>query len=180
MNTLSEIWETVYRCKVPLLAVTSTEHLTMFGSYITTHPTVDETLMDQYTEVSIPINDMVEYYGQGHLVELLEYTDVVKIYDVVSTHMFNWKHSMETSINVTSAPIEDLILMDEFATELFTYAKRQISDEAFGNTPVISTIFDTPPTNPLQLKQHLPSRPDDVTRIALSNFFKSFRTTTRA
>lgn len=123
------IWEPVFRCKIPQLQSTSTTYLKIFGSPTTGHPEIDKELNNQELTTFLTIAKMVEYYKKGVPVKVVQYKDTKTIYEYIENHIRAWKNRIEKGINIGGAPVEDLILMDQFATSVYQHARHLIDQE---------------------------------------------------
>lgn len=60
-------------------------------------------------------------------------------------HLQTWKVNIENTLNLADAPIEDLILMDELAHDLFKYVEPEYQ-ETTGSNDILSQIRNTSKT----------------------------------
>jgi hypothetical protein len=66
---------------------------------------------------------MVELYRNGVPVIVPDREDVKKIYQHISDHIYAWKEFLTMGVNIGQAPIDDLILMDQFASTVHNEVK---------------------------------------------------------
>lgn len=123
------IWEPSFRCSVPQLQTTSVEYIKMFGTPTTGDPDIDKTLANQEIITYLTIAKMVEFHRKGVPIKVLNYNDTKTIYEYIEHHIRCWKKRMEVGINIGGAPVEDLIAMDRFATDVHKHARHLISQE---------------------------------------------------
>lgn len=126
-DTTTLIWDHLYRCRIPQLDSTSIDYMRAMGSYITGDPGIDREMSNQWITTMINIDTMVEYYRQGVAIKVCNYSDTKHIYEAISEHLLAWRTRLTHGINIGDAPIEDLILMDEFANVVYDHAKYQFT-----------------------------------------------------
>ena len=174
-DTIPMLWHKIYRVKVPELAVKNDAEIALFGTYITDNKEIDDKLVNKSVIAWHTIISMINMYEEGHTVVIPSPNDVIEIYDVISLHLYKWKHVIDTSINLREIPVEDLILMDDFNNNLFSYAKSNI----ISNNETSNVLGDIN-TNPLMREDGLKGLTEtldiDIERTSLSNFFKTCRT----
>lgn len=128
-DTTKLIWDYLYLARVPYLQSTSIEYLKRYGSYTTGDREIDRELSNQWITTMININQMVEYFREGVQIKIVNYNDTKEIYAHISEHLAAWNERLLKGINIGNAPIEDLILMDEFANAVYAHAKYQFTRE---------------------------------------------------
>ncbi len=129
------IFEILFRVRVPQLQTTSATYLKIFGAPTTGHNGYDRDLMNQLIDTAIPISKMVEYFGKGIPVRIVRQDDTKLIYDYIEKHLLAWRRQLEHGLNIGNAPVDDLILMDQFANSVYEHAKynftKEIADSLF-------------------------------------------------
>ena len=138
-NTTDAIFHEYYKVRVPSVAVCSDAELELCGMPITEGLNVEENIEVNTTICMLPISRMAEIYNNGFNVQIMDSEDVTRIYDAVSKHLEAWDRHLSNALNKKKAPIDDLILLDEFAQALFDRNKDKIyneteTDEGFGRT----------------------------------------------
>lgn len=128
-DTTSLLWDHYYQVKVPFLQTTSEAYLRTFGMPTTGNRNVDSEVANSWITTMMPISKMVDHYKDGVQVRVCKESDTKQIYDSVSRHLEAWKTNLQHGINIGDAPIEDLIAMDEFANEVYAYAKYHFTKE---------------------------------------------------
>lgn len=128
-NSNYYIFEYLFFCKIPNLNSMSVEYIRHFGMTTTGNKDIDAVVNNQLITVMIPISAMVEYYRQGIAVYITEQDDILTIYNFISHHLNQWKEKISRSINSGTAPVDDLIAMDEFANSVYENAKYQFTRE---------------------------------------------------
>ncbi len=155
-DTTSLIWDHLYFCSVPQLESTSVQYLRQHGTYVTGDKGIDQEMSRQWLNTMININTMVEYFREGVAIRVLHYADTKIIYESISEHLAAWRNLLTRGINIGDAPIDDLILMDEFANVVYEHARYQFTQET------VASI----------LGQHM----GNLTRFNNSNFFNAATT----
>lgn len=150
-DTTVLIWDHLFLCKIPQLDSTSVQFMRTVGHYITGDPGIDKELSNQWITTMLNIDRMVEFYREGVAIRVVNYSDTKLIYENISEHLSVWRQRLTYGLNIGNAPIEDLILMDEFANLVYDHAKFQFTRE------MAESI----------LGKHL----DGVTRLNTNNFF---------
>lgn len=123
------IWEPLFKVSISQLHTTSTTYLRMFGSPTTGDPDTDRVLANQDLVTYISIAKMIEHYKKGVAIRVINYNDTKRIYDYIENHIHAWKNNLQNGVNIGGAPIEDLIILDRFASTVYQHAKHLISQE---------------------------------------------------
>lgn len=123
------IWNKLFRCRVNAFKARSIEHVEHFGVPASGDPLYDQAMMQEEVQRMLTINQMVEFFRQGLTVGVCDHKDTVKIYEHISAHLIEWKNKLEHGWHTRNAPIEDLILMDKFATAVHKHARHQFTRE---------------------------------------------------
>jgi hypothetical protein len=131
----------------------SADYIRHFGMPTTGDKALDADLSRQDLTTWLPISKMAEYFDKGVTVKLIKREDVKDIYNIVTLHLGKWKRHLETSYNLNEAPLDDLIVLDKFATAVYNEAKYDFEDG------VVTSEF----------LQHMSS----AVRLNKKNFFKT-------
>lgn len=166
------------------------EDLQRYGTVISGIREIDDDIGKCYITCMLSISKMADYYKEGIPIRVVNSSDVKEIYEAISQHIHAWKSRLERGINLGDAPIEDLVLLDQFAASIYENAKYQFTPET------VNSIFATQLLNLQRVNAHnfftsavqekLPDNVtndgDGVTRIngevmperdSLGEFFKS-------
>jgi len=130
------IWNDLYRVRVPTQKSRSKLHLKHFGTFETGIKEIDRELHTELTDTMCTINQMVEFYRNGIVVRVVKIADCKKIYERVTDHLLAWKYHLERGMNIGDAPVEDFILMDNFADAVYPHARALM-----GNDITMSQFF---------------------------------------
>ena len=127
-DTTVAIWEHYYLASVPHHLARSVQDIEIFGVPLSGIQEVDQEIMGDEVERWCTINDMIELYRQGIYIRLCNRGDSAKIYDAISSHIAAWKTRLEYGVHNAQAPLEDLLVMDEFASVVYDNAVRHFDD----------------------------------------------------
>lgn len=181
IDTTELIWDRLFHCRVPQLATTSEVYLKFFGTPTTGDRAIDKELSNQLIDTYINIATMVEHHSTGVAVYVVKRSDTKIIYDYIDQHLRAWTKVLERGINVGTAPIDDLIAMDNFANSVYTVAQHEMK-EGEEISPFIRYLnsMGGPMTRPVfadpRMKE-VKSDTDDVSvaRDSFSEIFKNQR-----
>ena len=134
ISTETYIFHHVFLCRIPYIASMSIEYMKQFGIPSSGDKEVDERMSKQDITTMLPISEMAKYYSQGVNVSIVQRADVKDIYILITNHLAAWKRHIEKSINLGNAPMEDLIMLDEFANAVYSEAKFEFSTEVAQST----------------------------------------------
>jgi len=132
-RNITRIWVDLYRVLVPAGRVRSVESQLGRPDLLTGDRRIDDMQVKALTPIYVTIDDMVEYFREGTEVRLTNDLDAVKIFDALMDHVGCWKSALQTVLNVGDAPVEDLILMEEFAVSIYDIAKFRIFEDKRGD-----------------------------------------------
>ena len=116
------IFRQLFQCRVPYLQTFSTDYINLYGFPASGDSRLDSETANELIVTMITINQMVEYYNTGITVHVVDYKDTKKIYEYISNHLNAWKFKLENSFHIKDAPIDELILLDKFASVVYPHA----------------------------------------------------------
>lgn len=128
-DTTIGIWDELYLCRIPLITTRDIEHIDRYGCYTTLDKNIDNMVMTELTTTYINVDRMVELYREGVTIRLVNSNDIVKIYNAIQDHILAWAERIERAVNIGDIPLDDLILMDRFANEIYVNAKFYFTEE---------------------------------------------------
>jgi hypothetical protein len=179
------IWNELYQVTIPYIQMLSMEELQEYGMPYTGSQEHDRGTANEMRLIMIPISEMIIYYNKGVQVHIVNKEDTKKMYERISDHLNDWKHNLEKSLNIGSAPLEDLKLMDRFANAVYEHAKYQFTDDT-----IASFLAKRIDTRHADLKSMIDSLENPMTkeqkeekdlderypkRESLSDFFQPYR-----
>ena len=128
-DTSIYLFDYKFQVRVRKMEYTSVGYLRTFGDIVTGNEEIDRELQNEWLDYYFSIDQMVESYKKGVNIKVVKYADTKIIYDFITAHLNAWKFRMETAINIGTAPLEDLIVLDEFASKVYPYAVSQFTPE---------------------------------------------------
>lgn len=125
-----------YMCMVNQMDTTSREYIKLFGTPTTGDAGIDREMANQWITTFKTIAEMASLFKESKVVRVIKNADCEAIYNSVEYHLKRWAETNQTSLNTGSAPVEDLMLLDQFATAIYPHAlnntsKRKIIDNMF-------------------------------------------------
>lgn len=126
----SPIFDTMYLygCYVPYGSTIPKDELETFGVRTTGVEELDERLMDTPTKVYITINNMIELYRDYYPVSIINTEQAQLVYESIIAYTGKWRTYLSTaSMNRSTIPVDDLILMEEFASKVRPHALEGIA-----------------------------------------------------
>lgn len=133
IDTASLIFDHYFLCRMPTLQATSYEYMQRYGTYTTRHKGIDEEVAKQWLTTMAPISDMVDHFKNGTQIKIVKYEDTKIIYEHITAHLTAWKERLTYGLNIGTAPVEDLIAMDQFANSVYEHAKYQFTEETLNS-----------------------------------------------
>lgn len=122
------LFNKLFMCRVPYLQTMSAEYIREYGVLASGDPVRDKALGSETITTMLSIAKMIEYFSKGVTVGVVRYEDTKKIYEYISNHLQAWKRELEYSVNA-DAPVEDLLLMDRFASAVYVHARHQFTQD---------------------------------------------------
>lgn len=122
------IFGQLYLVRVPVLQMRSVEDIREFGVPISGDDPTDKMIADEERKVMLPISKLVELNKKGCRIGVVNGPDTRKIYEAISTYLELWKEKMTNRLNLSTAPIEDLLDLDAFAHLIYDRAKWHFDD----------------------------------------------------
>jgi hypothetical protein len=122
-DTRWHIWNDLYMCRVPFIHTMSSDYVRNFGMPVTGLDEYDRGMANELVVRMLSINDMVDYFGRGVTVRVCSPPDTKAIYDSISAHLNAWRRQLEDGFHVRNAPLQELQLMDRFASAVYEHAQ---------------------------------------------------------
>jgi hypothetical protein len=182
-DTLAGIFDILYLCRIPVTATKTIEQIRQFGMYSTGDKFLDKAQSRALTTTYLSIEKMAEIHASGAEVRLVKYTDVKPIYEAVTKHLIVWKNQLDSGVNLGTAPIEDLISLDQFAVDLYEHVKYEQGQAGIDSLNIQylnsiipfnrNTFFSSTPSVTIDGKLTTPEEKQYPERDSFSNFFRS-------
>lgn len=184
-DTRWPIFNSLFYCRIPYLASRTVEDIKQFGMPISGDAAYDRQTANELVHRMITIAQMIDYYKRGVRVEIVDPAETKKIYEHISAHLTAWANVLEGSVNRGNAPIDDLLLMDNFANAIYAHAKYHFPKEqvdsvfarSLGGVLGMSrrNILGSKPVVKEEGREEPPAYPE---RRSFSEIFSQRRTTT--
>lgn len=130
IDTATYIFHHLFLCRIPYLASMSVEYIKKFGIPSSGDKETDSRMSKQDITTMLPISEMARYHSEGITITIVNRSDIKDIYLLISNHLNAWKKQIERSVNLGSAPLEDLALLDDFANTVYSEAKYEFTTQA--------------------------------------------------
>lgn len=127
------IFDRLYRVSIPTRQMMSIEEQRAYGVRAIGDKVLDNALLNERTITWISIDKMIDYYKDGVTVGIIDPEDTKRIYEAISPHLSYWIGHFKRGVNFSNAPVEDLILMDKFASAVYSHAKFHFTTETMGS-----------------------------------------------
>lgn len=121
-KTGEPIWSNLYNVTVRYRDTITHNDVRNFGMPTVGDYGMDQSIYDQPQHVCITINAMVDHYKTGTTITFRSNQDARTVYEIVNRYLIAWQESMDGALNADRAPIDDLLLLDRFATSLYPQA----------------------------------------------------------
>lgn len=153
IDTTKKLWDYLYRVSLPYQQSRHEEDIRKHGTRVSGIEAYDRDQHNHWYVTMLSVSQMVDFYKEGVPLRISSQADIKEIYESISSHIEAWKERLQRGINIGDAPIEDLILMDQFANTVYEHAKYHFTPET------ANSLFIN----------HL----SGLQRIGVSNFFNS-------
>lgn len=117
------IWENIYPVKTTVGSTYSDEYLKNAWMPTTGNKKKDEQMLKEHIDVYLTIDAIVERYRVGTVVIFKDNKHAKEIYEIVCAYLQVWSNVIQNSYNSVDAPIDDLLLLDRFAGDLFAQSQ---------------------------------------------------------
>lgn len=121
MDLTAPIFDTtyIYPCTIPYICTLNKDEVAEFGMRSTRIPELDKSLDMHATRVWLTIDAMIEIYKQYYPIRITDLATAKTVYETIISYTEQWRAFLSSpSLNRRKAPLEDLILMEEFASRL--------------------------------------------------------------
>lgn len=123
-DTRYYIFKQLFMVRVNDLARRNLKHIEAHGVRITGNRDYDRSVKEELCTCYLPISELAVYHDQGVSIYLVKPSDAKVIYELVHEHLSNWMKYLEEQIGIGDAPIEDLLILDNFANTVYPSAAR--------------------------------------------------------
>jgi hypothetical protein len=119
-----KIFHYKYNYSLPGIHFYSQEYLDFVGIETTGNVADDKAILSNFINTRGTIMEIAKHYAEDHPIKIGNTRDAVPMYEAVRDHLANWKKALASESNLGDAPIEQLRILDEFATSIFEIARR--------------------------------------------------------
>ena len=119
------IFDIVFECKARNIDLISDEDIKDYGTFSTGMETMDIDNMTQMVSANLSIEKMATHRNKGYELRYCHAEDVLKIYEYTQHYLNRWVAIIGSggSLNGSGAPIDDLVTLDKFCSEVYEQAK---------------------------------------------------------
>lgn len=129
MDTRFYIWDVLFQVRIPKIDTYGEGYLKLVGVPISGDEKLNSVLENEIITTWKSINGMVEMFRTGGRINITNQADCVKIHHYIDNHLEKWKQYLENSpINGSVAPVDDLLLLDEFSELSFQHARWELAN----------------------------------------------------
>ena len=130
-DTAWYIFNKLYHCKLRLIDTMSVDYIKEFGMMSSGDSDLDRESANTLIDRMLTIAQMAEFFNKGVTIRVLKDADCVSIYNAITDHLIAWKEQMNRIFNPSSAPIDDLKLLDKFAESVYKRAVPQMNNNQY-------------------------------------------------
>lgn len=129
-DTASPLFDRMFLCRFPQIESIPIDQQKAIGTYSTGDKALDIALMkSEYLTTYINIDKMLDFFRRGVNFYIVNRSDTVKIYELISEHLDAWCQTIDVGLNIGNAPIEDLIDLDRLADLIYDKAKYKYKEK---------------------------------------------------
>lgn len=110
-------------CRVRTADIRTINEIHKHGTPISGYAPMDDAMADEWVDRLWSIARMATHWGNGYRVRIPRYADTKLIYDNVQAHLLSWRQRVISRYNPGTCPVDDLLLLDKFANEVYDKAK---------------------------------------------------------
>lgn len=130
-----------YRCEIAQIALKTISELRERGVY---HINGDDdaTKAHYYNPVDtwLSANEMFEHWQRGFSPVVVNPSDCVEIFNTITLHLQQWVGYLNHGVQVSDAPVEELMALDRFADKVYVHAREE---RAKRNIVHFSEVFNS-------------------------------------
>lgn len=129
-DTAWNIFHREFMCKMSVIDGMTINDLEVYGMRCSGIPDLDQFTANELVTRLLPISKMAMFYQNGARLYICNPEDTKTIYELISAHLTAWKHFIDTSpIIQGDPPLEDLLLLDQFANSIYVHARWHLDTE---------------------------------------------------
>jgi hypothetical protein len=93
------IWDDLYTVLIPDILTQNPDYLRKFGVTVTGNKAFDATISTNHTTVKIPIIKILEYFLQGHCIQIPSRQDMINIHKNIENYLQEWRDYLHSSLH---------------------------------------------------------------------------------
>jgi hypothetical protein len=129
-DTAWYIFHREFQCKMSVIDGMTMADLEKFGMRSSGIQDLDHYTANEMVTRLLPIADMATFYQSGARILICNPVDTKEIYERISAHLSAWKTHIDNSpIIQGDPPLDDLLLLDEFAHSIYVHARWHLDTE---------------------------------------------------
>lgn len=117
------IWTDLFLVRMAYRDTLGEDHIREFGMPTTGVAELDKEIRNEKITCMITIDAMAEHFRAGRVVVVARYADLEVIYDIIDRYLECWAKLLHGALNLGDAPIDDLLLLDAMAAQLYEHSK---------------------------------------------------------
>lgn len=121
------IWVKKWMCRVSNIQSMSITYLRFHGMPTSGDAREDQAAAHEQIIRMLTIDEMVEFFRAGITVGVVRHEDTKAIYEHIVNHLNYWKHRLDTEFHIGDPPLDDLVLMDTFASAVYKHARHHFT-----------------------------------------------------
>jgi len=128
-DTTVGLWDILYKVRLPYHYTRSIEDIEKYGTPVTGIKEIDESIDKDMIVTMKCIADLADLYRDGVPIGICNHSDTLKIYQAVQDHIHAWRNYLQVGVNLGASPVDDLVVLDEFANAVHDHAVHQGADK---------------------------------------------------
>lgn len=117
--------EYLFRVTIPTQLSRDIDDVRLFGTRHTGVSYIDNSVYDEWHNCDIPITKIADYHHRGIPIKANDQTELDKMYILINDYLVYWANCLQSQYNISEAPFEFLIVLDDLASHIFNIAKYQ-------------------------------------------------------
>lgn len=122
-----KIFQYPFRVSIPQRELYSELDNEVFGIPTTGDFARDRDLANEMTSVTMTIADLVKVWDRGVAITFASVDDIARMYEYINEHLRAWEKALREKVWMRQPPMDDLYLLDRFASFLFSRSRGRIA-----------------------------------------------------
>lgn len=121
---IREMFYRRFTVEVPSIALKSIAEIRERGIYAIGNDEHDHTKYAHApVETSLTLNQCFELWRAGHRVTVLKISEMLDMFNIITLHLQHWISYLNRGIQISDAPFEELLSLDQFADKIYPHAQ---------------------------------------------------------